>query len=87
MGYLDLQQPLTGGNRSRVEGGEAVTGSRADLARSAVGIATHKGAGKRDTSSPDALKCGLLAAKSRALRRTRVSGVYCPAMLERARHQ
>lgn len=62
---------------------KAVAGSRVDLARSGIGIAVCKGAGKPDISSPDALKRALLAARSVAIRQTGVSGIYFPALLER----
>lgn len=63
--------------------GKAVAGSRLDLGRSVIGIAVRKGAGKPDISSPDALKRALLAAKSVAMRRTGVSRIYFPTLLER----
>jgi molybdate transport system substrate-binding protein len=46
------------------KGGKVVPGSRADIAKSGVGVAVRKGAPKPDVSSTEALKKTLLAAKS-----------------------
>ena len=45
-------------------GGQVVTGSRVDLARSAIGMAVRAGAPKPDIGSIDALRRTLLQAKS-----------------------
>jgi len=63
--------------------GEAVAGTRVDLARSGVGIAVRKGAAKPDIRTPEALKRALLAARSIAHSKTGMSGLYFPTVLER----
>ena len=55
--------------------GRLVAGSRADLARSSIGIAVRSGAAKPDISTVDALTRALLAAQSVAYSSS-VSGVY-----------
>jgi molybdate transport system substrate-binding protein len=55
--------------------GKVVAGSRADLARSGIGVAVRAGAPKPDISSVDALKHALIAAKSIAYSDS-ASGVY-----------
>ncbi len=62
--------------------GRIVPGSRADLAKSGVGVAVRAGAPKPDISSADALKRALLAAKSVAYS-TGPSGVYLAGLFER----
>lgn len=57
-------------------------GSRADLARSGVGLAVKAGAPKPDISSPDAVKKALLAAKAVAYS-TGPSGVYVRALFDK----
>jgi molybdate transport system substrate-binding protein len=55
--------------------GQAVPGSRVDLARSSIGVAVRAGAPKPDISSMDALKHTLLQAKSVGFSKS-ASGVY-----------
>jgi molybdate transport system substrate-binding protein len=66
-----------------IKRGKMVAGSRIDLARSGIGIAVRKGAGKPDIGTPDALKHALLAAKSVAHSKTGLSGIYFPTVLAR----
>jgi molybdate transport system substrate-binding protein len=66
-----------------IASGEAVPGSRVDLARSGIGIAVRKGAAKPDISTPEALKRALLSARSIAHSKTGMSGLYFPTVLER----
>jgi molybdate transport system substrate-binding protein len=63
--------------------GKVVAGSRVDLARSGIGIAVRKGAGKPDIASPEALKRALLAARSIAHSKAGMSGIYFPTVLAR----
>src|SRR5262245_31064937 len=65
-----------------IEAGKIVPGSRADLARSGIGVAVRKGAAKPDIGSADALKHALLAASSVAYS-TGPSGVYLVGLFER----
>ena len=62
--------------------GKMVPGSRADLMKSAVGVAVRAGAPKPDIGSSEALKKTLLAAKSIGYS-TGPSGVYVASMFER----
>ena len=62
--------------------GRIARGSRADIARSAVGVAVKKGAPRPDISSSDALKRALLAAKSIAYS-SGPSGVYLAGLFRR----
>ena len=62
--------------------GRIVRGSRADIARSGVGVAVKKGAPRPDISSGEALKRVLLAAKSIAYS-SGPSGVYLAGLFER----
>jgi molybdate transport system substrate-binding protein len=55
--------------------GKVVAASRADLARSSIGMAVRRGAPKPDISTVDALKRTLLQAKSVAYS-AQVSGIY-----------
>ena len=66
-----------------IKRGKVVAGSRVDLARSGIGIAVRKGAGKPDIGTADALKHALLAAKSVAHSKTGLSGIYFPTVLAR----
>jgi molybdate transport system substrate-binding protein len=63
--------------------GRIVSGSRVDIARSAIGIAVRKGAPKPDVGSADALKNALISARTISYSRTGISGVYFPTVLER----
>jgi len=58
-----------------IKQGKVVAGSRADLARSGIGVAVRTGASKPDISSVDALRQALLASKSIAYSDS-ASGVY-----------
>jgi molybdate transport system substrate-binding protein len=62
--------------------GRLMAGSRADLARSLVGVAVRAGSPKPDISSPEALKKTLLAAKSIGIS-TGPSGVYLTGLFQR----
>ena len=66
-----------------IKQGKVVAGSRVDIARSGIGVAVRKGAGKPDIGSPEALKRALLAAKSVAHSKTGMSGIYFPTVLAR----
>jgi molybdate transport system substrate-binding protein len=63
--------------------GRIVSGSRVDIARSAIGIAVRKGAPKPDVGSADALKNALISARTISYSRTGISGVHFPTVLER----
>jgi molybdate transport system substrate-binding protein len=63
--------------------GMLVAGSRADLARSMIGIAVRKGAAKPDIATAAAFKAALLAARTIAYSKTGISGIYFPALLDR----
>jgi molybdate transport system substrate-binding protein len=58
-----------------IKRGWLVAGSRVDVAKSGIGVATHAGAPRIDIGSADALRGALLRAKSIALS-TGVSGIY-----------
>ncbi|HEY3075212.1 MAG TPA: substrate-binding domain-containing protein, partial [Burkholderiales bacterium] len=62
--------------------GKLMAGSRADIARSGVGVAVRAGSPKPDISSPDALKRTLQAAKTIGIS-TGPSGVYLAGLFER----
>jgi molybdate transport system substrate-binding protein len=62
--------------------GKIVRGSRADIARSGVGVAVKKGVPRPDIRSGEALKRALLAAKSIAYS-SGPSGVYLAGLFER----
>ena len=62
--------------------GKVVSGSRADLARSGIGVAVRAGARKPDVSSSDALKRALLAAGSVSYSSS-ASGIYLAGLFER----
>jgi molybdate transport system substrate-binding protein len=59
-----------------IEHGTLATGSRCDLARSAIGIAVKAGASKPDISTPEAFKQTLRAARSIAFSRSGASGIH-----------
>ena len=63
--------------------GRIISGSRVDLARSAIGIAVRQGAPKPDIGSADALKNALISAHTISYSKTGISGVYFPTVLER----
>lgn len=65
-----------------IEAGRIVPGSRADLARSGIGVAVRKGAARPDISSADAFKRAVLAASSIAYS-TGPSGVYLAGLFQR----
>jgi molybdate transport system substrate-binding protein len=62
--------------------GKIVSGSRADLAKSGIGIAVRAGAPRPDVSSSAALKQALLAAKTVGYT-SGPSGVYMAGLIER----
>ncbi len=64
------------------QSGKVVAGSRADIAKSGVGVAVGKGKPKPDISTVDALKKSLLAAKSIGYS-TGPSGVYVITMFQK----
>jgi molybdate transport system substrate-binding protein len=59
-----------------IEHGTLATGSRRDLARSAIGIAVKAGAPKPDIRTVDSFKQTLLAARSIAFSRSGASGIH-----------
>jgi molybdate transport system substrate-binding protein len=63
--------------------GRIVSGSRVDLARSAIGIAVRQGAPKPDIGSAAALKNALVSARTISYSKTGISGVYFRTVLER----
>jgi molybdate transport system substrate-binding protein len=63
--------------------GNAVAGSRIDLARSGIGVAVRAGAKKPDIGSPESLRNALLTAKSVAHSKSGQSGIYFPTVLAR----
>jgi len=65
-----------------IQAGKIVRGSRADLARSGVGVAVRAGAPRPDIGSVEALKAALLAANSVAYS-TGPSGVYLIGLFQR----
>ncbi|HYR36884.1 MAG TPA: substrate-binding domain-containing protein [Burkholderiales bacterium] len=65
-----------------IDTGKLMAGSRADVARSLVGVAVRAGAPKPDISSPEALKKTLLAAKSIGIS-TGPSGVYLTGLFDK----
>jgi molybdate transport system substrate-binding protein len=93
-GTLDVQKRLAAGETydiiimagpaidDYIKSGKIVAGSRADLAKSGVGVAVRAGAPKPDISSTEALKKTLLAAKSIGYS-TGPSGVYLASLFAR----
>jgi molybdate transport system substrate-binding protein len=63
--------------------GKVAAGSRADLARSGIGVAIRTGAPKPDISSVEAFKKTLLNAKSVTYTTTGASGVYFSGVIEK----
>jgi molybdate transport system substrate-binding protein len=63
--------------------GRIAAASRADVARSGVGIGIRAGAARPDIGSTEALKRALLAAKSVSWAKEGASGVYFASLLQR----
>jgi molybdate transport system substrate-binding protein len=63
--------------------GKVDAGSRAPIARSAVGIGIRKGAPRPDIGTPDAFKRMLLSAKSITWAKEGQSGIYFAGLVER----
>jgi len=63
--------------------GKVVPGSRADLARSGIGVAVRSGAPRPDISSVEAFKKTLLTARSVTYTTTGASGVYFAGLIEK----
>ena len=61
--------------------------TRADIARSGVGVAVKKGAPKPDISTTEAFKRAMLDAKSIAIVEQGASGIYLKALFERMGHR
>ncbi len=66
-----------------VKQGKLVAATRADIARSSVGLAVKKGAAKPDISTTEAFKRALLDAKSIAYVEQGASGIYLKSLFER----
>ena len=66
-----------------IKAGKIIPESRADLARSGIGVAVRAGAAKPDVSSVEAFTRALLAARSIAYLKEGQSGVYVAGVLER----
>src|SRR5690242_8258909 len=66
-----------------IKDGKLVAGSRADIGRSGLGVAVHKGALKPDISSTETFKRTLLAAKAVAYPGKGASGLYFVSLLDR----
>jgi molybdate transport system substrate-binding protein len=93
-GTLNVQKRLAAGERydliimagpaidEEIKLGKALPGSRADIAKSGVGLAVRKGAAKPDIRSAEALKKTLLAAKSIGYS-TGPSGLYMLSVFEK----
>lgn len=93
-GTLNVQKRLAEGERydliimagpaidEQIKLGKALAGSRADIAKSGVGLAVRKGAAKPDIGSAEALKKTLLAAKSIGYS-TGPSGLYVLTVFEK----
>ena len=63
--------------------GKVAAGTRADIARGAIGVAVKRGAAKPDINSAEAFKRALLNAKSIAYSAEGASGIYFTGLLER----
>jgi molybdate transport system substrate-binding protein len=63
--------------------GKVVAGSRADLARSGIGVAVKTGAPRPDISSVEAFKRTLVSARSVAYTATGASGIYFAGVTEK----
>ena len=70
------------GTEELIKQGKLVAGSRADFAKSGIGVAVRAGAPKPDISSADAVKKSLLAAKSVAYS-AGASGIYLVSMFQK----
>ena len=66
-----------------IKSGKIAPGSRADIARTGVGVSVRAGAPKPDISTVDAFKQTLLKAKSIAHSKEGASGVYFMGLLDR----
>jgi molybdate transport system substrate-binding protein len=66
-----------------IKEGKAVAASRADIARSGIGVAVKKGAPKPDIATTDAFKQALLKAQSVAYVEQGASGIYLKGLFER----
>ncbi|MGH9678328.1 MAG: molybdate ABC transporter substrate-binding protein [Candidatus Acidiferrales bacterium] len=66
-----------------IQQGKITAASRADIARTGIGIGVRAGAAKPDVSTPEALKRTLLNAKSIGFNPTGASAVHIRAMLDR----
>jgi molybdate transport system substrate-binding protein len=66
-----------------IKDGKIAAATRADLARSGIGLAVKKGAPRPDISTTDAFKRTLLAAKSIGYVEQGASGVYLKGLFER----
>ena len=76
----DVVIMAAGGIDDLIKAGRLAAGSRADLARSSIGLAVRAGAAKPDISTVEALTRALLQAKSVAYSSS-VSGVYISSEL------
>ncbi|MPZ37342.1 MAG: ABC transporter substrate-binding protein [Rhizobiales bacterium] len=63
-----------------IEKGVLQKGSRADLAKSVIGVAIRKGMAVPDIGTVEALKATLVSARSVMYSKTGISGVYVPQM-------
>jgi molybdate transport system substrate-binding protein len=66
-----------------IKSGKIAAGSRADIARTGVGVSVRAGAPKPDIGTVEAFKRTLLAAKSVAHSKEGASGVYFRGLLDR----
>ena len=66
-----------------VKNGKIAAGTRADVARSGLGVVVRTGAPKPDISSADAFKRTLLNAKSISYAKEGATGIYLQSLFER----
>src|SRR5215831_7146148 len=66
-----------------VKDGKIAAGTRADVARSGLGVVVRTGASKPDISSADAFKRALLNAKSISYAKEGATGIYLESLFER----
>ena len=66
-----------------VKNGKIAAGTRADVARSGLGVIVRTGAPKPDISSADAFKRALLNAKSISYAKEGATGIYLASLFER----